>query len=453
MKNISLLDKVASSVILLGTLLVGVVIFLGQQAGIRVKIALPENSLVGPYQTIKLTFSEAVDSKLVEPLVEIQPSVDGKFQWPDSQTLQFQPSTPLKLGTVYKLTLHTGTLSQSGHKLKTDHSWEMQVREPLIAYINTQSDQAGIWTVGINTNSSHQLTDSSVKVMGFDTSRDGEFIVFYAMNKQGGIDLWRVTRDGVASVLLDCGLDRCTTPSISPDGTQIAYSREAAGPSADLPYGSPRVWILDIANGKDGPVYQDQQVLGYEPEWSPDGTELASYDGIADQIRLINIKSGELFIFSSGTGGPITWSPDSKKFLFTDVEQSEGGIRTRVRMADLELNKTYTLIGEEDDMDYGYYSLIWSPTDSTQVLLGMRAGGDEPSQVLWLFNPGLLDGIMIADQPNYAYNSPQWDVWGDALIFQQFKLKDTYKPEIGFWKQDFQQPQVIAEGLMPHWLP
>src|SRR6185295_15341197 len=100
---------------------------------------------------------------------------------------------------------------------------------------------------------------------------------------------------------------------------------EVAGPGPDLPYGSPRVWLLDIKGGQNSPVYQDQQVLGYNPAWSPDGTQLASYDGIADQVRVLNVGSGQQTIFSSNTGGPVTWSPDGKKFLFTDAVQNESG--------------------------------------------------------------------------------------------------------------------------------
>jgi hypothetical protein len=453
MKNFSKLDQTASRLILICTMLIGLVIFLGAQAGIRVRTNLPDQGLIGPYQTIRLTFSAPVESQMAEALFDIQPEVDGVFNWIDPRTLQFVPSRPFELNTSYKMTLHTGSVSLNDHQLKKDHTWNLQVREPLVAYLNVEDDQSSIWVTDLNHTSPRQLTDPSQHVMGFDASRDGEFVVFYVPNESGGVDLWRTSRQGESAMLLDCGRDRCTTPAISPDGTQIAYAREIAGPGEDLPYGSPRVWVLNTANGQDGPVYEDQQVLGYHPVWSPDGTQLASFDGLADQIRLLNIQDGEQFIFSSGTGGPVTWSPDGKKFLFTDVEQSEGGVRTRVRMADLTLNETFTLIGSEDDMDYGYHSMTWSPLDQSAVVLGMRAGGEDPSQVFWLFNPQRLDGIIIAGEPDYAYNLPHWNIWGDALVFQQFKLKGVYQPQIGLWKAGSQEPQIIAEGLMPHWLP
>ncbi len=453
MKNLSPLDKAAAGVMITAAALIGLVILFGAQAGVRVTISLPEGGEIGPLEIITLKFSESVDAQMTEALVDIQPKTDAIFQWADPQTLQIVPAGPFELDTLYKLTLRPGIVTQSKRELNSDQSWEFKVRTPFVVYLNTQNDQSSIWAVDLNGNPPRQLTDPSIKVMGFDASRDGEFIVFHSVNTQGGIDLWRVSRAGDdAAMLLDCTRDRCTAPAISPDGTRVAYSRELAGPGPDLPYGSPRVWLLDVKSGQDGPVYEDKQILGYKPTWSPNGKQLASFDGLADQIRLLDLVSGEQLIFSSNTGGPLTWSPDGTKFLFTDVVQNEFGLHTRVRMADLALNETVTLIGENDERDYSYYSLSWSTVDNN-VVLGKRADGDKPAQEFWLFDPGRLDGIVIAGQPDYAYNSPRWDVWGSALVFQQFKLKGVYKPEIGIWKTGFREPLVIAEGLMPHWLP
>ncbi|MBK9781732.1 MAG: PD40 domain-containing protein [Anaerolineales bacterium] len=106
-------------------------------------------------------------------------------------------------------------------------------------------------------------------------------------------------------------------PVIAPGDKRIAYSREAAGPSPDLPFGSPRIWVVDLESGIDQAVYEDQSILGYNPSWSPDATRLASFDGLADFIHMINLQNGEEFLFPSTTGGPVTWSPDSTRFLYT----------------------------------------------------------------------------------------------------------------------------------------
>ncbi|MDP1546272.1 MAG: hypothetical protein Q8L87_09640 [Anaerolineales bacterium] len=453
MKFNASLDRIALGVLLTLTVLVTLTILFGEGAGVRVHVDLPANGEVGPYQTIEFKFSEPIDSGIASDLISLDPVHEGYLQWVNDTTLRFIPLRPFELGTIYKVILNAGEVATNGREVKKGQTWDFTVRQPLVAYLLTDGITSSIWAVDLNGNSPKRLTDESIKVISFDTARDGEFIVFTAANAQGGIDLWRVRRDGSGqSMLLDCGLDRCTTPAIAPNGTRIAYSHESAGPGPELPFGSPRIWLLDLNSGQNSPVYGSQLTLGYNPTWSPDSNKLASFDGLADRINLLDLEEKQQYVFPSNTGGPITFSPDSTKMLFTTVEQKEDGLRTQVRLADLPLNESLTLIGLNDERDYSYYSLAWSSLENRAVL-GFRASDEQPAQILWVFNPGLLDGIVITNDPEYAYNSPQWDPWGSALIFQQFKLRGAYKPEIGLWQDGSGETIILAEGLMPHWLP
>jgi len=447
------LDTAAGGVLVFLTAALGLAILLGAQAGIRVSMILPGQDQIAPFQKIKLTFSEPVDPKMAESFLSIQPPMDGRIEWLDPRTMQFSPSRPFEPGVDYRVSLSPGILTADGKMLKNEQSWEVRVRNPLIVYLLTAENQSGLWTMDLDQNPAQRLTPDTIKVISFDASSDGEFVIFTSVNEQGGIDLWRVSHaGGDAAILLDCGRDRCTTPAISPNGARIAYSREAAGLGPDLPFGSPRIWVLDLQSGQNSAVYEDRQILGYGPSWSPDSQKLASFDGLADQIRMLDLTDNQQYIFPSNTGGPITWSGDSTKLLFTDIQQKEIGLVTRVRLADLALDDTTTLLGENDDQDYSYYSLAWSPVEDV-IVLGFRMSDDQPAQVLWLFDPGILDGIIIASQPEYTYSSPRWDLYGKALVFQQFKLRGAFKPEIGLWKSGFSEPLTLAEGLMPHWLP
>lgn len=446
-------DTAAIGILVTLAVLVGSIILLGESAGVRVRVDLPEDGVVGPFQTITFTFSEAFDSEMASALISLDPVQEGYLEWTDTYTLRYTPITPYEKDITYKLLVDTGEVTINGREVKEAQTWDIHVREPRVAYLLTQGEDSGIWSVDLNGGKPTRLTDETIKVISFDTAQNGEFIIFTSVNEKGGVDLWRVSRNGgAASLLLDCGLDRCTTPAISPNGKRIAYSREAAGPTPDIPFGSPRTWVLDLDSRSDGPVYADQQILGYNPSWSPDSNRLASFDGLADFINLIDLQTGEQYLFPSNTGGPITWSPDSTKMIYTTVEQKEAGLRTQVQLADLSINETITLIGEKDDRDYAYYSVAWSPLEERAVL-GFRVGEEQPSQVLWIFDPGLLDGIIIADDPAYTYNSPRWDPWGEALLFQQFNLRGQYKPEVVYWQTGMTEPTVIAEGIMPHWLP
>mgnify|MGYP001176885045 CR=1 FL=1 len=447
------LDTAAVSLLLTLAALVGFVIFIGEQAGVRVRVDLPEDGVVGPYQTITFTFSEAFDSEMASSLIFLDPVQEGYLEWTDTYTLRFTPVQAYQKGVTYRVLVDAGETSSGGREVKQAQTWNFTVREPRVAYLLMQENRNSIWSVNVDGSDPQRLTDETLPIISFDAAQSGDFIIFTSPNENGGVDLWRVSREGGdSSMLLNCGFDRCTTPAISPDGTRIAYSREAAGPTPDIPFGSPRTWVLDLENGQDGPVYADQQILGYNPSWSPDSNKLASFDGLSDTIHLIDFQTGEHFLFASNTGGPVTWSPDSMKFLYTVYAQTDSGGRSQVKLADLSINESVTYIGQKDTYDYSYYSIAWSPLQERAVL-SLRVNDRQLTQALWVFNPAMLDGILVASDPEYTYNSPQWDPWGDRLIFQQFKLRGQYQPEIGLWQGAAADAVLLTRGIMPQWLP
>jgi WD40 repeat protein len=447
------LDSVAGLVTGFFLLSITVVVVLGNQIGIRVTADSPTVVAISPYETLTLKFSEPVDGSLAINKFSVQPAISGNFKWNDTKTLQFTPREPFKPDTTYKVTLAPGVLTPDGHLLKKAKSWDFQTRSPLVAYLAIESGKSRLWTVDPESGKTNPLTDDSLNIADFDTAANGEFIVISAFNDQQGIDLWRIERAGGSPLLLlQCGADRCSVPAISPDSRRVAYVREAAAPGPDLAFGSPRIHILDLENKQDAPLYEDQQIIGYDPVWSPDGTYLSSYDGIKDEIRLLDLITSEQMIIPSQTGNPVTWSADGSTFVYTDVDTNEFGSHTRVREAKLITKEIVTLFGDKDERDYHYNSLAWSPVEDS-LAIGLRPDDSDPSEALWLMSPVSLDGRAITDQPDYAYSTPLWDPWGSAVIFQQFKLKGPYKPEIGIWTKDIEQPQILANGIMPHWLP
>ncbi|MBI2333799.1 MAG: hypothetical protein HYU84_16875, partial [Chloroflexi bacterium] len=412
-------------------IIAGVVILLGESAGVQVRVDLPEDGIVGPFEAVTFTFSEKISAEIASDLISLDPIHEGYLSAVDDYSVRYIPIKPYEQDVPYTFKVIRGEINSGTREVKKPQSWQVHVREPRVAYVVSEDGQSGIWSMTKSGGDVKRLTDEAIKVISFDVAQSGDLIVFTSVNQQGGIDLWRVSQaGGDASILLDCGFDRCTTPVIAPGDKRIAYSREAAGPTPDLPFGSPRTWVVDLQSGADQAVYEDQSILGYNPSWSPDAKRLASFDGLADFI----------------TGGPVTWSPDSTRFLYTTFEQTEEGGRTQVKLADLTTNETITFIGEKDTYDYAYYSVAWSLLEERAVL-SLRADEKKPTQLLWVFDPSLLSGITVADDPEYTYNSPQWDPWGSALLFQQFKLKGQYKPEIGLWQEGTNQSEVIVEGI------
>ena len=448
--NLDFVAGLITGFLLLAILLV---IGLGAQLGIRVTAVLPVDAGIGPLETLVLHFSEPVDGGLTIKNFSIQPAVNGKVLFPDTKTLQFVPREPFQPDATYTLTLASGALTLKGDLLKKSKSWNLHVRPPLIVYMVTSKDKNQLWTVDPDLGKSTPLTDDTFKIFDFDASRNGEFVIFSAFNEQQGIDLWRVERAGTKPVMvLQCSGDRCSAPAISPDGQRVAYVREAGRPTPDVPYGSPRIWMLNLQTGQDASLYEDQQIIGFGPVWSPDGTRLSSYNALTDEIRLLDLVTSNQLIISSQTGIPVSWSADGSDFTYTDFGTNDYGTHTRIREAKLSTQEITTMFGENDEIDYHYNSLAWSPTGN-MLVIGLRLKDNDPADALWLVDPSTQGGQVIVDQPDTIYNDPIWDPWGKALVFQQFKLKQTYKSEIGLWMPGAEQSRILAEGIMPHWLP
>jgi len=446
------LDLSAGGLAVVLTMAIGAVLMLGSWIG----VSAHANNLdqeVGPYGPLILTFSGPVDQSAVQTLFSLEPAAPGRFDWTDQKTLHFIPASPLHPGAIYQLTLASGRIGANGEVLRKEQVWPVRVRTPKIVYFTFNEQQGQIWMVDVQGKSSKRLDNVEKKIFDYTAAPNGDYVIFSALNDTNGIDLWYLDRSGSSHILLDCGADRCITPSISPDSLQVAYTRQTAPISASMPIGAPRPWVLNIDSGDNSPLYADSQIIGYSPGWSPDGKYITSYDGIKNLIQVVPLDaSGQQFALPCNTGNQPSWSPDSKYFIATNVAETLNGFRTQIQMANIETGEVSIWMGAHDVEDYQYSELAWWPKEDN-ILVGMRSDPALPSRILLLMNPDGLSGFTVADEIDHIYQFPQWDPSGEMLVFSQFTLKGKYEPEIAVWYAGLQEPLVIANGTNPHWLP
>ncbi len=161
-------------------------------------------------------------------------------------------------------------------------------------------------------------------------SADGQWIVFTKENA-GLSDIYRIHPDG-------SGMERLTDDpafddqgTLSPDGRTLAFISTRASGTANL-------WLLNLATKKYTNLTSNQGG-NFRPAWSPDGTWIAfSSDRDADagvipgQWELLQ-STGIYIVHPDGTGlrritkaggvaGSPAWSPDGKKILFYETDES-----------------------------------------------------------------------------------------------------------------------------------
>ena len=325
-----------------------------------------------------------------------------------------------------------------------------------ILYLSPASDIPELWRAPLpgEPGAPEQLTQTGGRVFDYSVAPDGSRIIYSQINNQSGIDLWLMdSAGGAPQLLVLCGQDRCTGSDWSPDGSRVAYSREEVGAGADPRPGPPRIWTVAAGSGQTAPLFQDSQILGHSPSWSPDGQRLAAFDGNAGGIRVLDIETGEQQVLDSQLGQVGEWSPDGQRMLFTAMRLVGEGAFTEVLLADFTTRELSPVIGPEAGyVDAGVPA--WSPTEDW-IVLGVRRGTDSSARELWLMRPDASEAARIAGDPSFTYGGYSWDPAGSAVVFQRFPLATPdARPDVLIWVMDQQSVEVIAQDAwLARWLP
>ena len=453
-RKINPLDRLAGTTLIVLAISILGVIFYINWLGVSVSLhTFNPRDQISPYEVLTFTFSEAVKPNDVENELQLQPAIPGKLTWQDDHTAHFTPTQPYRGNILVRLA--RGQLGAAGEWMRNDTSWSLTVRQPLIVYQNYHVPQNELMVVSPAGGTPRQLTSTNGKIFDFDASPSGDMVAYSVVNEQHGFDLWLIDRNGQnPRRLLDCGASRCSVPTWSPDSKLIAYNRESAGLTANSPTGAPRPWIVNVETADDRPVFSDPQTIGYGLLWSPDGNWLATYDGIATQIHVINLTTGQQALFPSHLGLLGSWSPDSTSLIYADQTNGVNNIlKTYLYRADFKTGEVGIFLGKDTDtIDYTYGNPAWSP-DGRKIVFSVRPDPKQSSWQLWVIDPDDLGGPTITQGNGFSYDFYQWDLWGTGLVIQKINLQKAYTPEMAVWYPSQGLHVIPGNGIMPRWLP
>jgi hypothetical protein len=453
-----------SSVALL--LLIGITLGLGDRVGVTLERVSPLG-VARATAPIRIQFSEAMQRDSLQGRVALSPAVEGAQSW-SGNTLIFQPARALEPGSEYTVTLAAGGQSQSGRAVLSDYEFSFSVRRPEVAYLAPADGvPINIWiaTPGVE-GSERQLTQSPGGIFDYSISPDGQYIAFAETNAATNTEDIKIIdlETGGLRQVTNCVDSSCTNPVWRPDGQVIAYERVDYNTDIEGVGISPtRVWLIDLTQepAATTPLFADTQILGYNPQWSADGSRIAIFDRGSASILIYDFRddSGLTIPTRAGTSGAL--APDGLSLIFPEVVLQEGTeARTFLQFANLTDNAVDPLPGTSDAASDE--EARWSP-DGASVIVRRRYLDDRYTRGHQLAQIDMTTGEVrdLTFDERFSNGFFSWDATGEQLVVQRLSLFDEQgqpdnlaRPQI--WTYDLATGEftfVVNNAFYPRWVP
>lgn len=464
--RLSKFDRTVAIAVVVIVALIGVTLLLGDRVGVTVERVAPLG-VARATAPIVVTFSEPMQRDSFGERLRITPALEGSVSW-SGASLIFQPSAPLEPGAQYDVVLESGAQSETGRAVLAEYRFSFEVRRPRVAYLAPADDSpVNIWLATLGqADSAAQLTHSPGGIYDFAVSPDGQYIAFSETNP------FSVTEDiklidletGELRQLTNCVDASCTNPTWRPDGRVIAYERVEYNSGLENVSVSPtRVWLIDVtANpATTTPLFSDTQVLGFDPQWSADGSRIAIFDRGSAGILIYDFTddSGISIPTRAGTSGAL--APDGLSLVYPEVIlQEDSQSRTSLQVASLVEEDVTPLPGSDEFASDE--SAVWLP-DGSRLAVGRRYLDERFTRgyQIVLIDPASGDIQPLTDDARYTNGFFSWDANGERLVIQRLPLfndagepDNLARPEI--WTYELAtgtMVQVASNAFLPRWVP
>jgi Tol biopolymer transport system component len=373
------------------------------------------------------------------------------LQW-RGRTLEWWPSEPLLPDTEYHLTLPAGLRSRQGRALLKPAEWRFRTGRPRILYLSwNEQGYNQILTVSVGGQDATPLTEAEWGVLDYGVAPGGEIVAYSAYREDRGTDLW-VHEIAAAGnrLLLACPAAACSNPAWAADGRRLIYERRNLD-QPGLPPGPPRLWWLDVASGETVPVFEDSQWLGSTARFSPDGRQISYIAPLSQAVEIYDLQSGEGQRFTSRSGEPAAWSPDSRSLIVTDVDLTGEQYAMRLYRHDLDGLGTHNISGTgPTDDNWPAYA-----PGGAWLAFNRKPASVPSGRQIWLMRPDGGDAQPLTDDPEAQYGPPIWSPDARSLLYQRYMPAEP-SAEPGIWVLELatgESLQIAAAGTQPAWLP
>jgi Tol biopolymer transport system component len=458
-------DRAVLIVALVLLALIGATLLLGDRVGVTLIDVSPLGTARST-SVIAIRFSETMDRASVEPRFRLEPPVSGAITW-SGPIMRFRPTEAFTPDADYTAVLEAGAQSAAGRAVLSEYRFSFTIAPPRVAYLAPADGvPQNVHLSDPALGGQQQLTYSPSGIYDFAVSPDGTRLAFAELNTDTGtadIKLLELAT-GALQQLTNCQDASCTNPVWRPDGGAIAYERVEYNTGLDNIGASPRrVWLLDLSTtpASTRPLFTESQILGFDPQWSADGSRIAVIDPGAGAILVYDFEQGSIIGVPSRAGSSGALSPDGTRLVYPEITLIDGGAaRQFLRVVDLADGSQIDL-GTLDD-PYEDARAIWHP-DGTRLAVARRYLDERHTRgyQIVLINPDTGEIEQLTDDPRYNNQFFWFDPTGTRLLMQRFPELDANmqpnasgRPEI--WTLELASREMImlaTNAYLPRWSP
>lgn len=262
---------------------------------------------------------------------------------------------------------------------------------------------------------SRPLSELTYNVAEYAVSPDQTQIAYVAQTADYENQIWLMElSNGEGRKLSDCSNATCSGIIWSPDGNRILYEHLSLDGSAS---GLPTLWWINTVTGEEQSVFQESQLPGGNPRWSPNG-EWLSY-ATPEGIRLYNLESGETRAIENILGAAALWSPNGKQILLRDVVIRDGQFVTQLFLYDLD---SEGLAGLNPNNGMENILAAWS-ADGQWIAVVRRDLSLPRGDQIWLMRADGSEARVITNDADSLHSSLGWSPDGKYLLYDLYLLE------------------------------
>jgi len=293
---------------------------------------------------------------------------------------------------------------------------QASVNEARVLYLHEDEQRIKhLFITEYSNDTSQMLSEEKQNVADFIVSPQNDRSAYIIQNDSVSSEIWLVDlKTFDRKKLSECADAICSGMVWSPDGSRIVYEHLSLDSNGS---GLPTLWWVDAATGVAQPVFQDSQIPGGNPRWSPDGDWL-SYS-TPEGIRLYQLENGETRVIANILGAAAMWSPNGKTILLRDVVIRHDQFVTQLFLYDLAAE---TLVNINPGEGFENTLAAWSP-DGNLIAVVRRDLSVTRGDQIWLMNADGSNARVMTNDADALHGSLNWSPDGKHLLYELYALE------------------------------